>query len=758
MATGFDRRQPTRDTFAFKPAGSVQVQAQARGQSRGAQLVGGQSAGEGVAAGPQTDAGPVAAGLGQFVEQIMAPHVKRKQQEEFFKGFTRAEEGVALDEITTSSKGMSKIFGPTAYEQGAQFFTAKDKLNTWQTDRLAEMDKLKRMKPEEAAKVLAATSQEIMTGDPFADQLLQQGLIEVSGPLMNTVSKARYEFQQVEAVNAWTASGQSGASALQALITAQGKMSSLSDGDTAAMQQQMNSFLGSMVKPEGMADESYQKGLYDFMRTSMQDGNFHAVNALRRQGIDRIFGEDDQLKLEAAYEKYGKKALADAARSPERSLEILRLDTDIRLAEIKDDGTGVSAMDAASRYMAWNEGLKRDTGVDDDLVTLEDIRGAAGSVVGAVVSASKRAQDRQWQLQNEATRRAQQLEDRAADEAAEDAEEAQDIARVQVVWGLGGVVQGIAGGMKEKDFEVLAVSDYQQGNIKNIVRSYKEGGWVSNSASSLMKAKVTQAIGTEYNKSFQTAHQEWQRMYKANPSAAQAYYGEGLNLQMQRFNQLVGSGSPQMAFASAFGDTKQYAVESVPKGIREKVTSASADIIANNEPGFISRWFGGQAALNESSAAALTAFVEAGASVAVNSAPGLDPAAAARQRYESAFKNGQVERWGAWAVTGNPVGTKPLNTLLAIQDRDAEAIIGGTIERKLKAAGFTGDNGRVIRINNNGKPALMVQATSEDGDRTIPITFDELVRARDAHISGQVSRNQVKHNTPRQRFRYGRKM
>ncbi|ODP36200.1 hypothetical protein [Sphingomonas turrisvirgatae] len=739
MATGYDRRQASRDTFAFKPAAAGQQQARASGQSRGAQLVGGQSVGEGVAAGPQTDAGPVAAGLGQFVKQIMEPHIQRRQQEEFFKGYTRAQEGVALEEITTSSKGLNKVFGPTAYEQGARVFTAQGAIATWQQGRMAEMDQLKRLPPDELAKVLATTSQEIMTGDPFADQILQKDLIEAGGPLTALVAKERYTFLQSEAARTYGELGSKAGTSLQQIATANARLTAPDDATTTALAQQTQVFLGTMVKPEGMDDETYRKFLYNFMAGAMERGDFYAVSALRRAGITAVFGDDEKLKLENAYERYGNRVLGKAVMQPEFADRLLKLDTRMKMAEIQTEG-GITPIEAAQELASINAELKRATGIEDiDLFDMEDIRGAAGDVVKATVSAFKRAQDRQWQIADRNQQRQWDLEDQAR-------EDAQETAQVGAMWAAGAVNSGIAAGMKAGDFDVLAINDYRAGNFKNIANAYAREGWVSGRTGSMMRARITSSLGQQYTKEFKAGHDEWAALYKANPAAAKAYYGN-LHLPMQRFDQLVKGGtSPQIAFVRSFGDPAVYSKDRVPPERRKGVQEAAEKAIADTQPYTLFGYGITGTPLNESSKRALVNAVRENAGVAVSAAPGLSDDAAVRQEFKALTQSGRAEVYGAWAWTGNPAGTTPLWRMLGVKQGEAEKIIDSAIAGALRASGSNPTDGIVTRIQDTqtGKPALVVQGTADGEDRIVVIPYSKLATAARARVEGEVRGNQRK--------------
>lgn len=733
MATGFDRRQSTRDSFAFQTNAPAQGRPAASGQSRSAQIVGGQSQGGAVAAGPQTDATPVAAGLGAYVAQIMEPHVKARQAEEFFKGFTKAQEGVALDELDKGGGLTTKIFGSTAFEQGAQFFTAKKALDDWNTSMLQDLDTLKKMRPEEVSKLLAERSQALMTGHQGADGIIQSGLVELAGPLMNTVAKARDGYLQETFTLTYNQQAVSSATNLQKLGEAQAKLSAPTENDNSAMQSAVAGFLGSIQQPEGMHDEVYKTSLFNLMRSSMQDGNFFAVEALRRAGVDKVFDEDEQVKLQNAYERYGNKLVSRAAMG--HVPDLLRLDADMARTEM--GGHGPSAMEAAGRLADINNAIKRETGVDLDLFDYQAVRATGGKVVDTLIASYKRAEDRRWQIEDRDQKRQWDLEDK-------EREEQQQAAQVTAMWAMGSVKTGIAAGMKANDFDVLAINDYRSGNFASMVRAYTKEGWISSDVQSMAQARITSSLGQQYSKDFEQGHKEWATINKANPATAMAYYDK-YYVPMQKYDSLVRSGgyTPQQAYITAFGDPGAYSVERIDPERRKDTEKGVKAYVQSKRP-----WFG--TGLNTSSSAAkVNALTNEVAIQANNSDIPTDVLVKNVER--SLFASGKAEEYGQF-FWRTPPGTPPLSKLLKLQPQEATTVIVDTIDKRLKAVGFkegaSGDNYVVRRFNDDkGQPALSVQGMDDDGDFHPPV----LIRLGDLQAAATHKRQEaVQANQPSQ--------
>lgn len=735
MATGYDRRQTTRDTFAFQPSAPVQEQARASGQSRGAQVIGGQSQGGMIAAGPQTDAPNIAAGLGAFVEKVMEPHLQRRQQEEFWSGLVGAATGDSNAKLDAGNSPLNAIFGPSSYKEGAATFTALARSSEARTIIARRKDELAAMSQEDASRELGSISQSMMTGNPFVDQIIQADFVQSAPGLVDTVAKARREREQVEALNAWNTAAAKSAEAIQALGSAQAHLSGTGETDNEAMRAGVQSFLGSMVQPDGMSDDAYKKGLYDFMRGAMQGGNFYAVEAMRRSGIDKVFSEEEQVRLEDAYQRYGNRIQGKAMM--QFAPRLIELQTRIKFPEGKDGG--LTAMEAATELAGINNDLKAATGVDIDLFDYKDLAATAGNVADAVIAGFRRAEERRQQLQDRAQDRAWKLED-------EKREEDKTAAQVHALWSMGAVRTGIVGGMKAGDFDALAFNDFRAGNVSNIAHAYAREGWVSGHTAKVMQAHIDASIGQQYTKDFEQGHAEWARLNTASPAAAIAYYGK-YHLPMQKFDSLRRGGlSPQIAYVRAFGDPAAYSGQNASSATRKEVRAAVDAAIDASEPYTVFGMGITGTPLNASSKRALATALERRVTAAAANSD-VPPEQLAKDNYQALLAAGEAERYGAFAWP-TKTGTVPFGQLLHLKPKEAEQVIAGVIDRRLKAVGFSdgvdGDSYEVLRFRDeHNQPVLSVQAFDKDHAVTpVIIPLKEFADERDRARRGEVQGNQ----------------
>jgi hypothetical protein len=683
-----------------------------------------------------SDSGPalIPDELPDFIAKAAEPYIKRKQSEQFFKGFTAAESGRALGELDKSNSGIRSIFGSNAYEKGAQYYTAKTAVDTWQSRRLADMDNLKRMPEAEVAKLLAEEAQAMMTGNAGADMIIQQGIIEATGPLINTITKERYKFQQTETVRVQAGSYDASASALQALSVSQGNLSDPADKAEAqtAINNQTESYLASLRPIAGQAEDSWKAGFVSHVMRALDAGNGYAYQAIKRTGLLESGGvlTDDQItKLEARHARSVGKAFTSAM--PALKADLLALDLSTQ-DEAGDPTTRI--VDYAKQVAVINAKARALTGFDEDLITTEDLRTGAKSITSTLLSAYHRREARNQAVADHARDRSEKLADEAAERAAEAAE-------VTGAWIAGDATAGILGGMKAGSVETLARNDFLRGDVSNIARQFNSNGYVADSVKTLAQAGIKASLGQGYTKTFDASHQQWTTLMKASEGATRAYYGDQF-VAMQKFDMLSKSVPPELAWARSFGDMTQFSTP-VPPELRSEVRKAIPDAIDGTE----SYWFipGGTAKLNESSKAFLGSALEGQVGLELNGNTDRPLEAVVGGSLKHLLSSGRIERSGSF-VWGNMRGNAPLATMIGATPKEFETTFAAVVDARLKADGYAdGASGdaTVLRIKDQGgKAGIWVYTTDPDNYHDIFITSDELKSAKDKVAKGEVLANQ----------------
>lgn len=724
MATGYDNRQPGRSSFAFTGPAPVQTRSGAQGAHRGAQIVGGRSTGGAAGAVEFTPAGPAAAGLGQFFEELMQPYVERRKNEAALKGAMDQMARRGGEEIKASNGAFSQIFGPSAYVEGAVLYSTQRDGKAFASETLANREELMQLPPDEAHRIVAERMQSKMTGNTFTDNLLASAMLENLAPVMETIAKSREVWQQTTARSNAAQASAAGADLYQSVGEANALLSDPTDADTITLEQAKQAFLGSLQKPHGMTDETYKDFIIGTQMAAMQKGNFHSVKALREAGIESILTDEERVKLEDAYHRYADAKISTALTQPGLMDEYLKL-----VADEADPPPGMKPADLVARKLKFNEAVKRVTGVDDDLFDHKAIASGVTGMVNALASERRRQEDHRWTVE---AREA----DRAADAAEFDRRERLKVSKVTAAFIAGQSAKGLLRGFGERDdYEIQANNAYQSGNLGLLVSNFR-GGMVFNGVRDDMQRQLEVAVGGQYGKSVEKAYQEWKVLNGApgGPAAAMAYFGK-YDGPMRAFHEMMLGKEvpPSIAFQRAFQDPSRYGAVAIPSG-RSKEAKAGVDAAMSN----VSAWTatrpltGKPRNLNASSERAVRGYIE-------NRLGNLmqNSTASAQRLATEILQNGvaigAIERYGQFTIV-NPPHTPNLSTLLNLQDDEATMVIVGLVDSKMKEAGY--DNGasgkeyELVRYQDErGNPAITVLASDDSGHYSTVIRFSEMQAA-----------------------------
>ncbi|AYJ87285.1 hypothetical protein D3Y57_16775 [Sphingomonas paeninsulae] len=655
--------------------------------------------------------------------------MQRKQQEKFFEGYTKAQSGIALTEISHPDSVTSKVFGPSGFAQGAQFYTAQAAVSTWQSTQLTDMDTLKRMNPQELAAHVASSSGKAMTGDPFADQQIQKGLLEASAPLLNTIAKERYGWQQQEAVDAQHTAVMSGGATLQTIAASQARLESGGTDDGVAASQAMASFSGMLGQPHGMDDTNYHKFLVGTARDLMQSGNGYAIEVMRRSPAYSRLNPDEVDKLDEQYLKFGNRANGLAASTPAFVERLIRHDMRVHGGDAVE-GSFTSPLEAAADLAAINGDIKRSTGFNVDVFDAKDERSAGMTVTDMAIAAWNKKRDRAWEQAN-------RDEERAYKRNEADREEHAKALVAVTAWTAGNPVQAVMAGVNKDLIEAQANNDWVGGNLTNIVRTF-QGGYVSDAVKNAARAGVEASAGEQYSKDFERVYQQWHGLYAAKPAAALAYYGS-YHAVMQKYDSLVRQHTdPIVAFSKTFGDAAQYGTADVSPERRKEVVSSMSAVLSSQRGYFFD--VGGVANLGTLGESIVKRVALSHVATAGNNS-GQTTETLMKEAVGAAKASGEYERYGQFAWT-NKAGTAPLGQMLGLQDRDAAAVFTKVYNEHLAQLGIAAntDPQTLLRYDNNGHPAMVAVVEGRRGIERMAITYEQLATAAHDYVSKRTGR------------------
>lgn len=714
----------TRQTFTFQGIAPVQDQPSARGSSRGAQVIGGASQGSVVTPGLETNAGPVGAQLGQFFANLMEPFVQRKQEQRFAEGMAAAQSGIALGELSHPNNPVNKIFGPSGYEQGAQMYAASTAVSTWQRNQVEDMDNLQTLEPQDLAKHIADTSSAMKTGDPFADQMIQRGLFDATGPLLNTIAKRRDAWQQTRAVNAGTDAILSQGASMQALVTQQLALSGGTPEEDAANTATLGSLdglFGIMGKPIGMHDDSYQTMLVGAVRGLAHAGHGFAVSAMKAKGFWGLMDADQQDKMDELVLKFGSRANMEMAGRADFAERLRVHDTKVQHGDY-NSGEGPADLDRI------NDDIKRATGFDVDVFDAKDLRAEGHTITSAAIAADNKRQDRAYE-------QFLRKQDWDHDAQVKQDDEASKVSLATIAWTAGNPVQAIAGGADHALIEAQATNDWLSGNNKNIIRTFNLG-YVSDAVKKSAASQVEASVGEQYNRNFERTYQQWGKLYAEKPAAALAFYGP-YHVVMQKYDSLVkGHTDPITAFAKTFGDATQYGSTDVGPERGKEAAKAIAGVISSqatwNPWGLTNMGDSGNNIVKQVSYRYV-------ATAGNNSSQGTK--ALMDEAIEAATASGEFERYGQFAVR-NKAGTKPVGQMLGLGARDSSAVFTNVYNKHMSLVGAAPntDPDSLIRYDDNGHPAFIAVVKNAKGVRVRSIIqYAELATEAHTYVSNRTA-------------------
>lgn len=670
--------------------------------------------------------------FGEYLDNLMKPYAERKARERFIQGMTDQMYAEAGHEIRAGNGIFTKIFGPSAYEEGAIFYEGRAKAAQAQAEWQSREDELKTLSPNEVAQQWAGLLDKTKTGDPFTDDTIEKSMLEASGPMLQSVAKARYTWQQQTTVKNQQVAWDSGASAYQAQAASFASTASPNEEQVNGYNLATTQFLQGMAQPAGQDDESYIKSLTNSFNSMVTKGNGHAASALMASGILNILKPEDRARLDSKYESAGHKALNEAAADPAVADAIDTLNGQIAFGQL----TGKGITEAMSKV---NEQLKRKTGFNVDYFDASDQETASKGVWAARKSALERAESRQWQIEDEQTRQAFELQKQRQQAQVE-------ASAADAAWqskNPGSAM--VAGVVKNDTMQARAYKGYQDKDWDGLDRAFKSGV-VGSQVKQQIQSTVGAAIYSGYSQEFEGLHQNFTGMMATDPAVAKEYFGPTLFPAMLHYNKLQQQGAtPAVAFAMAFGDDVQYSADGTEVYRGRKEVEAWAK--ENGQPGLFSRIFAGETKLNDSGAKALANYI--GREYATDnrySSGDLSANTLMATAMTRARANGAFEKYGplGWS---NREGTQPLYRIMQMQPQEAGQIIPAVIDLHLKnvgyKAGVNGDEYHIVRGSQSGKGVTMITPATEDGGvdfaKTVVISDDEFVNAGREYRKRRVS-------------------
>ncbi|WCA46292.1 internal virion protein [Caulobacter phage ERS] len=628
-------------------------------------------------------------GIPDFLAKLVEPALERKQKELIYKGFTeqaakRAEGGVLDDETSP----ISNIFGPTHYQEGAAMYEAQSRVQEQQAGWLGEMDTLKLMKPEELAKKLADDGDKLMTGNVWADKLIQQGLMNTMGPMINQVTVARVAHEQQQAVDKQVNAIDLAATNLQTLGANVGMFSTGNDGVHEAYAAAEKSFLGLMAKPPGQTDDSFRKSINTSLRLALDKGNLHAFELLRSTGILGAMDAKDAESVERMYDSKARQAMQNAALQPGSPV----LDRLLRIKTMTEKNKGGhmeagQANDAMQLLHEANEGIKAMTGSKLDMFSLDDFVKAGGDIIAAQFEAQRRA-DAKWE--------SRQTEE---EKKAAEAQRYLDAARTAAATGgLGVAVKD--GRTTSAVADLLINGQIKNGDISQAYLNFKTDRWVSQQSVDEISASLSNSLGKGYTNDVNKTVGMYRAMSGKSIGMAQAYFGTEYSSRMaQMVRAIDGGATEQQAYEAVMADKYMGTRLQLDPAIRKTADKLLDQEVKDSAPG----WGSGMTDWNPSTLRTVKQVITEDFAIGYKNL-GVDPKTLAAGTFEAATASGRLEVLGGFAIV-SPQKREPLAGALKVPPKTLDKAMYDLADERLKQAGYArgakGGEYSVIRAPNN---------------------------------------------------------
>ena len=473
-----------------------------------------------------------------LADKVIKVNAARKKQAAFVTGMQRAAAGEAVADIAAEQPWYSRLFGDSDTVEGARQYASHTIAQTSVAEMEEAMPKLRQMDAAEAQKYFTDSVQSKMTGDAATDASVMSAMARALPGVMKRQAKEHYGWQQENATKQETAAFRAGAVNLQAMAKALGPDFRTHDDFKVAT----NNFVASMIPAQGRDVDNYKLSMTNNLRLWAQEGNFHALNAVRDSGFMQILDADQVASVDKAVEAGENKLRTKYSFDWNDKLTTLAMAAD-------EPPIGSKPRDLANEVDTLNREYSLATGSRQGLITPE-MRTAYISRSGRNIRAEL---DRQASIAAHNAEKLAEKGDKAAAEAAMD----QQIQLAFASGTLGTLSTNKDYGRTRVDSVVYPL--WQKMSPDDQVKALALNGGQENYEIEPIKRGLVGSITNVLNSGNETFGLEAQKAYaqyvklrEANPHVAAAYYGEHATRLEGLYNDIKAGMAPEGAFRARF--------------------------------------------------------------------------------------------------------------------------------------------------------------------------------------------------------------
>lgn len=694
----------------------------------------------------------------------LANKVKEKEQESFVRGAMDAAQGKTVEQIADEQPWYANLFGPSSAELGAKAYTNQEKVNVQLAKIQAQMSTLAQLPYEKAREELTNSMNNLLTGNPEEDAFVRQAFLKNIPALVEDYTKQRVGYVNQLALVSQSRARRSAFELIEndRLSVAAGRMTQEQADELA------NARLADTLPVAGQNLVMWEKTFADDLVSAAHAGYLQSVKVALANGREGLLTPQNLDRIKAA-EKQGN-AMLRAKWLDENADTIAQLEYDIANA------AGGTVAENFQKLMAFSDAGRKETGATEDMY---DRSKAMALVKGGMAAV---------QARKDANARALAQEEKAAATAsAKAAVAAKKEAVISDLFSLGDVY-ALKQVTTDEHIETLGFNEYarmtQQNDWKGVARllgkfNKDNKGWTFRRVKAQLQAQTEAAVQAMSkagvtDAGLQQLYAPWKALNDAGLSTL--YFGEGLDGKMTKFHRMMdtnGGGDIErnrVGAAAAFEDSFVKGKEVYLK--EEEIKKLSGGMFSSGLPAFNK--------LPEKARASVLSYLDIGSyPTALDGVQRALPAAMASGKIEvfgnAAIYNGSAvpvkqflrdpklskdsaERWGLGTFeTDDEAVDEAFQTALTVKTRgfkdttwkpvyfdDLGKYHAGNTAKgpRTNPKGIeqypgkipettTITDERVIRMDQAGKPMLVVMQMGDDGKRyDTVITMEDLYASR----------------------------
>jgi hypothetical protein len=582
-------------TFAFNPTRSPQAEAGAAQGIQASLDINGNTSFHSQAVAPaMPDHDPTVQMLFKIGEPLVRPFVQQRQTEQYIAGMQKAMQGEAIQDIAANRPWYSKLFGETDVVEGARQYYSNTRAQEVVSSMEDNMPELRKMQPAAAQKYYSENVTAALTGDRAADAAIMQGFVRAAPALMRRQAKEHYGWRQEEAATAETANFKAGATSLQ--LASQGlQMGYITPEEFAVRKADL---VRSWAPAEGRDSENYQKTMAANLIAAAEQGQFHAINALREPIAHPDGTSISFLEVLTPQQRNAVEGAVNAGEA--RLVNKYSTDWSERIADLKFrarmGGDGASPKELYDQGVSINDEFQKATGVSYGVLSPNELIGIK-ETSGLKIAAATEENARRAEANLE---KARALGDKSAAAQAAENEKDSVIVREGSNGNLGLLVS-MPGYTEERAnfaFRNYWLTKDPATQLRLLQSNFTNHGYTVKSIANEMDGQVSnQLLATKptLTTGMEAASARFDAMYNQSPSLALAYHPvNGAKLLKYRQLRDTGAMDAPTAFDAAFVQPTQK------QKVRGETLKAITAEIVRSQNSIVPAWLGGSKLRKES--------------------------------------------------------------------------------------------------------------------------------------------------------------